>query len=884
MKTLLSVLFLFISLTSSWGQSNIPYKNARLPIENRVMDLIQRMTPEEKFYQLFSVYYFGNFESSAFKNGISAIKWNIEWDKNNYSQYSYNEADSIIQKSIEEINKIQHFFVENTRLGIPAIILSESLHGVQDHAAISYPQSIAMAATFDTALMYETAHSIALETKKHGFNQVLSPVINLGNDVRWGRTEETYGEDPYLCSVMGLSFVRAFEQLNIATTPKHFIANVGDGGRDSYPIHLDDRTLNNLYFPPFKTCIQEGGSRSIMSAYNSVNGFASGMNTSLLQQKLKKEWGFAGYVISDAGAVGGANVLHNTSSDYANSGKLSIENGLDVIYQGDIHHDSLFIKPFLDGSINTKTIDSAVARVLRLKFELGLFEHPYTKDISIDWKKHQQVARRSATESMVLLKNENHLLPLQKDIQNIAVIGPDAIECRTGGYSGSGVHKVSVLEGVQQRAGKNIAVHYAAGCQRINDPFQVISAAFFVKDSNHVGLLASYFKNIHCTGLAALERMEETLQFHYTFSDPAPQIPKEFFSVVYNGNLRLSEKTTCHIGLEGNDGFKMYINDKLVIDRWEKIAFERVVIPFTFQKDKIYRIKIEYYENVGNASLKLIWDQPSTKSEKSKIHEAIAISKKSDVIVFCAGIEEGEFQDRSSLRLTGNQEQLLQELISLKKPIVVLLFGGSAVQMNEWHQQVGAILETWYGGEEQGNAVAALLFGDENPSGKLPITFPRNEGQLPLVYNHEPTGRGDDYINESGLPLYPFGFGMSYTAFSFNDKGQKPIVIDKNASVPVSFTLKNVGDITGTEVVQVYVQRPNSRLTQPVLALKYFERITLAPGQSKDVRMVIPASVFKQYNEKNEEELEAGKYRLMIGNSSRNLPIHIDVEVLPSQR
>jgi len=193
MKTLLSVLFLFISLTSSWGQSNIPYKNARLPIEYRVMDLIQRMTPEEKFYLLFSVYYFGNFESSAFKNGISAIKWNIEWDKNNYSQYSYNEADSIIQKSIEEINKIQHFFVENTRLGIPAIILSESLHGVQDHAAISYPQSIAMAATFDTALMYETAHSIALETKKHGFNQVLSPVINLGNDVRWGRTEETYG-------------------------------------------------------------------------------------------------------------------------------------------------------------------------------------------------------------------------------------------------------------------------------------------------------------------------------------------------------------------------------------------------------------------------------------------------------------------------------------------------------------------------------------------------------------------------------------------------------------------------------------------------------------------------------------------------------------------
>jgi len=871
MKFLLGF-FLGVITLFTWAQKTVPYKNASLPTEERVKDLIGRMTPEEKFRQLFSVYHFGGFDSSAFRAGISGIKWNLPWDHHHFPNYSQKQVDSLLKKHLAEVNATQKFFIENTRLGIPALFIGESLHGCEADISTSFPQSIALAATFNPNLIAKVAAATAIETQQHGFHQVLSPVINLGNDVRWGRVEETYGEDPFLNSILGVAFVREFEKRNLVTTPKHFIANVGDGGRDSYPIHLDERTLNNYYYPPFRACIQEGGSRSIMSAYNSVNGKASGMNPEMLQQKLRKEWGFNGFVISDAGAVGGANVLHNTSSDYATSGKKSVENGLDVIYQGDIHHTSLFEAPFLNGSMNSVIIDSAVSRVLRIKFDLGLFENPYVTYQGIPVSEHQKIALEAAEQSVVLLKNEGGALPLSKQIKSMAVIGADAVECRTGGYSGSGIQKVSFLEGLKKQFGSKTSIYFTQGAFRKLEEFSVVPKEAISYDGQ-LGWEARYFNEPTFQLEPIFIRREDKIDFHYTFMSPDDRVRKEHFAVEYRGNFQWDTAFVGDLGLEGNDGFRLYLDGKLVIDQWDKVSYHTKTIPVNFQRGSFVNIKVQFKETAGNAKLKFIWNHYRPKNVSAEVAKAIEIAQKSEQIIFCAGIEEGEFQDRSFLGLPGNQLQVLNELIQLKKKIVVVLFGGSAVTMDPWLEQVDAVVEAWYGGEQQGNALARILAGEVNPSGKLPITFPRSEGQLPLVYNHEPTGRGDDYVNESGLPLFPFGFGMSYTTFEWKNLSGPEVFLKEDGSGMLTFQLKNIGKREGTETVQLYVHRPVSQLTQPVLALKGVEKVTLKPGESRIIQMAITPKMLKQFNDKNEELLEPGPIQFRVGNSSRELPL-----------
>ena len=375
----LKLFLLFILPVSGNAQELLPYRNKSLPVEVRVQDLLKRMTTEEKFMQLFMVPGDLSNYQGQFKDGIFGLQVNTISSNNNAAAQmrQYNPGRNALETA-EKINIIQKYFVEKTRLGIPIIAFDEALHGLVRNGATAFPQSIALAATWDTLLMSKVAKAIATECSKRGLRQILSPVINLATDVRWGRVEETYGEDPFLSSAMGIAFVKAFEQMGIITTPKHFAVNHGEGGRDSYPVDYNERLLEETFFIPFKAAIQQGGARSIMTAYNSLDGKPCSASDWLLNEKLKKEWGFKGFVISDAGAVGGANVLHFTASDYDDAGKQSIENGLDVIFQTDIEHAKLFKNSFLQGKVDPAKFDSAVARVLRLKFELGLFENPYT--------------------------------------------------------------------------------------------------------------------------------------------------------------------------------------------------------------------------------------------------------------------------------------------------------------------------------------------------------------------------------------------------------------------------------------------------------------------------------------------------------------------------
>jgi beta-glucosidase len=391
------------------GQDMNSYQNPSWPVEKRVADLMARMSPEEKFRQLFMVAGDLGVDSSLFLEGLFGFQINTTPAVGASDQILNYSAGPNAKKTLNKINGIQRFFVKETRLGIPMIAFDEALHGLVRKDATSFPQSIALAAMFDTTLMRKVSMAIGKETKARGLRMVLSPVLNLATDVRWGRVEETYGEDPLITSLYGRVYVSSMENMGIITTPKHFVLNHGDGGRDSYPAFASARLLNEFYFKPFRDVVQHGGARSIMTAYNSLDGRPCTANSYLLKDVLRDQWGFRGFVISDAAATGGANVLHFTASDYEDAGKQSIENGLDVIFQSDFSSYPLFDDPFLNGSVDPSAIDSALAHVIRMKFELGLFDDPYVSDEllnSIDLKAHSDIAYEAALKSIVLLKNE----------------------------------------------------------------------------------------------------------------------------------------------------------------------------------------------------------------------------------------------------------------------------------------------------------------------------------------------------------------------------------------------------------------------------------------------------------------------------------------------
>jgi beta-glucosidase len=857
----------------AFAQPTIIYKDRSQPVASRVHDLISRMTPEEKFWQLFMIP--GDpdkTDSISYKNGLFGFQLNtVSRDDAGGQLLNYNSGESEAALA-GKTNVIQRYFIEKTRLGIPVIFFDEALHGLVRNGATVFPQAIGLAATWDTLLMNKVANTIAAETKARGIRQVLSPVVNIAADVRWGRTEETYGEDPFLSSAMGVAFVSAFEKQNIITTPKHFIANVGDGGRDSYPIHLDERLLEEIYFPPFKNCLQKGGSRSLMTAYNSVNGTAASANNWLLIQKLKKEWGFDGFVISDANAVGGEVVLHNTSKDYAASGQHAISNGLDVIFQTEYKHYKLFIEPFLNGSIDSNRINDAVSRVLKAKFELGLFDDPYivTGEEKENQQAHKALAYQASLESIVLLKNEMNVLPLSKNTRAIAVIGEDATDARLGGYSGPGAGKISILEGIREKMGKNTKLLFAPGCGRTNEEYRTVPAKQLTYDGKQ-GLLAEYFDNITLKGKPALARIDPMVDFHWTLYAPDPLLSADFYAVRWTGKLIAPVTGKFEIGLEGSDGFRLYINNNLTIENWKGQSFKREVVAYSFAKGKQYDIRIEFFDPNGNASIKLIWNEGITSDWQKKIQEAVTIARQADVAIITAGITEGEFQDRALLSLPGHQEELINAVAATGKPVVVLLVGGSAITMHNWIWNAASIVDTWYSGEEGGRAIADVLFGNYNPAGRLPVSFPEHEGQLPLVYNHKPTGRGDDYTNLSGLPLFPFGYGLSYTNFEYDNLKVEKQVIGKTDSVTVSFTIKNTGTRDGDEVAQLYIRDLQASVARPVIELKGFQRVHLKAGESKTILFNITPALLSMLNNNMEWVVEPGEFRIMIGASSADL-------------
>lgn len=875
-KIVHSLLFITISLSA---QSQ-PYKNPALPVEERVQDLLTRMTPEEKFMQMFMIPGEIGADSLLYQAGIFGFQVSTTGQHEGAAAQllRYESGHSAFESALK-INDLQKFFIEKSRLGIPIIPFDEALHGLVRSGATAFPQAIGMGATWNIPLVHEVAGAIAAECRTRGIRQVLSPVVNVATDVRWGRTEETYGEDPFLVSEMGVAFVSAFEKQGIITTPKHFVANVGDGGRDSYPVHANERYLREIHLPPFEACFRRGGSRSVMTSYNSYDGRPCTANAWLLRRLLKEEWGFPGFVISDAGATGGANVLHFTARDYPDAGAQSVMAGLDVIFQTDIEHRRLFSPPFYDGTIPDSVLNEAVSRILRMKFELGLFENPYVEPEEAARQNghaaHRALAKTAALESIVLLKNERPILPLQPSLRSMAVIGPDAAEARLGGYSGPGNSPVSILEGIRKRAGSGVKVSYAQGCTRTEPEYATVPAAALscvVNGQNQQGLRGAYFNNVTLEGEPVFLRCDPQIQFQWTLFSPDPErLHYDFYSVQWTGQITAPQSGRFRIGIDGNDGYRLYLDGKLLIDNWIKRGRRTRLAEFNFTKGRAYDLRIEFHEPVGNAWFRLVWDMGTTHSSDKSIREAARLAARNELAVVVVGIEEGEFLDRADLSLPGPQEALIRQVAATGTPVVVVIVGGSAVTMSRWIDQAAGILAVWYPGEAGGEAVAEVLWGDYNPAGRLPITFPLLEGQLPLVYHHKPTGRGDDYVHHSGKPLFPFGFGLSYTSFRYEG-----IRLDRDTIAPgdtafVSVKIANTGNRAGDEVVQCYLRDELASVARPVMELKGFQRIHLQAGETRELRFAILPDMLSMLDAQLQKVIEPGDFRIMVGASSQDI-------------
>ncbi len=855
------------------------YRDPSRAISERVHDLLGRMTLEEKFWQLFMIPGDLDDPSNDYSNGVFGLQIPPARD-----------STDAARTHAKRINDIQRYFVERTRLGVPIIPFDEAVHGLVRPGATAFPAAIGLAATWDTSLMTRVAGAIAAETRSRGIRQVLSPVINIGNDPRWGRVEETYGEDPLLASRMAVSFVSAFERAGVVATPKHFVANFGDGGRDSYPIDFDARLLDEMYFPPFRAAIGEGHARSIMSAYNSVDGSPATQSRALLTDELRHEWGFQGFVISDAAATGGATVLHHTEASTATATADALNAGLDVIFQSSWPQHRPYLDAFKRGLIPRAVIDSAVARVLRVKFELGLFEHPY---VDVDSAKaingsaeHRALALEAARESMVLLKNDGGALPFTKAVRSIAVIGTDAVEARLGGYSGPGNSKISILDGItaalHQRASDGV-VRYAPGPGRVSREYVVIpQEALSSTDGGRTvrGLRGEYFDNNRFDGAPRIARTDARVDFGWTLNSPGRGIPFDWYSVRWTGRVTIPPSGVQRLGVEANDGYRLYLDGKLLINDWEKRSYGSRMARVSLNPGSSHDVRLEYFESTGNARVKLVWDAGVRDDRRLSIDSAVTIARRSQVAVVVAGIEEGEFRDRAVLSLPGHQEELIERVAATGRPTIVVLVGGGAITMSRWLDRVPAVIDAWYPGEAGGRAVADVLFGDYSPAGRLTTTWPVFEGQLPLYYNHKPTGRGDDYLDLTGQPLFPFGYGLSYTTFEYSDLSIASPEIPPGGTTTVRCRITNTGTRAGDEVVQLYTRDLLASVARPVMQLAGFQRVRLEPEESQDVVFSIGEDQLQMLDRDMHWVVEPGTFRILIGASSRDIRLRGDLTVV----
>jgi len=736
------------------------YRNPRLPVEHRVTDLLSRMTIEEKVAEL---------------QVAQRVIAHLLDEEGNFCPEKAEEREKESlgapprrrrgpREMAEFHNAIQKYSLEETRLGVPLMTLGEALHGHMAAGGTMFPQAIALASTWDVDLVEQVYTVAAAEMRARGVVHALTPVLGLAREPRWGRTEETYGEDPYLVSRMGVAGVGGLQgrgptidEQHVIATPKHFaVHSQPEGGTNSAPGNYSERAIRETFLVPFKAAITEAGARSVMASYNEIDGIPAHANKWLLNQVLCQEWGFGGFVASDGGGIGQLASLHHVAADRAEAAKIALEAGID--FELDSCFAETLARQVKEGKVAEATLDRAVARVLRVKFEMGLFEDPYADpdhaERFVNCVAHQQLALKAAHEAIVLLKNQDGLLPLDRaKIKAIAVIGPNAADVHLGGYSADPGRGVSVLAGIQHKAGDTIQVSYVEGCK--------ITTGVQGWESWHVDEVELGDREEDTPRIAEAVRAAQAA---------------DLAVVVVGGN-----ESTCREG-------------------WSE-------------------------EHLG---------------------------------------------DRDSLDLLGRQDELVQAIVETGTPTVVVLINGRPLTINYIAEHVPAILEGWYLGQETGTAVADVLFGDVNPGGKLPITFPRSVGQLPAYYYQKPSAKRG-YLFASTEPLFPFGHGLSFTTFAYSNLELTPQEIGAGGKAMVSVDVTNTGQMAGDEVVQLYIRDRISSVTRPVKELKGFCRITLKAGETRTVTFAITPDKLSFLDAHMERVVEPGLFDIMVGSSSAQL-------------
>jgi beta-glucosidase len=771
---------------------------------------------------------------------------------------------------------------------------NEALHGVVRPGNFTvFPQAIGLASTWDAPLMHQVATAISEEARAKWnlldggkkqllkFNDLLtfwSPVVNMARDPRWGRTQESYGEDPFLSGTLGVQFVKGLQgndsrYLKTVATPKHFAVYSQETNRFFNNAIVPMRALREYYLPAFEACVVEGKAASIMTSYNAVNGVPTGANKFLIDEVLRKEWGFQGYVVSDCG---GPNHLLD-AHHYVNSKKAaavaSIKAGLDLECGDDIYRQPL-LDAVMSGEVSMFEIDTAVYRVLKARMQLGLFDDPsknrYNK-ISADVigsKKHQALALQAARESMVLLKNENHFLPFnQKNIKSIAVVGINSNNTEFGSYSGNPVGTaVSVLQGIKKKLGDNVEIIHVPW-KGVNglEAYELIGKEFFPG-----GLKAEYFANLDLVG-ESKSRMEDNIDLDPANHPPDAFVPGTPLSVRWTGKIKPTLTGNYSIGYLAHDGARLYINGKKIIDSWRRKFLQTTTADFYFEAGKEYEIKAEYFSYRRESAAKLYWQSPNNESGiKDLFTDAVAAGKKADVVVAVLGINKNfdqEGGDREDIKLSIDQEIFIQEMFKANPKTVVVLEAGNSMSIDWINKNIPSIVNAWYPGEQGGNAVADVLFGDYNPAGRLPITYYNNVGELPAMNDYD-VSKGRTYQYFRGKPLYAFGYGLSYSSFEYSNL----VVQQKESTISVSFDIKNSGKFDGDEVAQVYIKLPERNISMPVKELKAFNRLSLKIGEKKKVTIEIDKLKLRCWDEATGSFVHPiGEYEVMVGASSDDI-------------
>ena len=770
-------------------------------------------------------------------------------------------------------------------MGIPAFSMTDGPLGPRGKGPNTvFSAPINFAAAWDVDLIRRIGEAMGEETRALGFNLLLGPCINISRVPYGGRNFESFGEDPYLMAEMTVPIIKGIQSKNVATCTKHFVGNNQEWNRFDVSSEIDERTLREIYFPAFKAAVQRAGTYSIMGGYNRVNGIYANENKYLLTDVLKEDWSFDGIVISDWGAV-------RTTVKTAKAGlDLEMPNGK---YLGE-----KLLKKINDGEVDAAILDDKVDRILRVMFRMGLFtETPDAYGGYINTPAKKKLALETAQKSIILLRNtplsgqENNFLPLKKDqINKIAVIGPNAATARLGG-DGSGhsnaFSPISPLQGIKDFVGDDIEVTYAFGVKQKRKDLPIVSENMYVlEDGMTPGIKAEFWNNKNLEGKSVATKIDKSVNFSWGFEEsPVPGVVNDDkFSARWTGKLKSPGNGQFEVGVKADNGVKLYIDGNLLINSWTDQAPGQFKTDYyEFEEGKLYDIKIEFYENIGTCRVRFGLAPVIGGNE---LQEAIDIAKEADVVILNLGMAknyEGEQRDRDYLELPPMQLKLLNEILKVNKNVVVVLNNGSAMIMNDWNDKVPAIIEALYPGEKGGKALAQILFGELNPSGKLPFTIMKKwedhpaaltyPGEKEIAYYSEGIFMGYRHFDKFNInPLYEFGFGLSYTTFEYSDIKLSSDEMTQNDTLKVSLTVTNTGEMDGDEIIQLYISDKKASVEREVKSLKGFIRINLKAGESKPITFQIDKNSLSFYDVNNKKWVaEPGMFEVLIGASSKDI-------------